>query len=564
MTMLTRHTDGSPPSTGIGVNQLTIAIAVGACGVFATLALRPTEAATPANATTPTVASQTTRSSASPHFDILEYRVLGNTVLTNRQIEGVLYPRLGTGKSFADVESARAALEAAYHALGYATVFVDIPPQQVSDGVVRLHITEGKLNARYISGAHYYSEQQLLSQLPATQPGTVLNVPELQRELNAVNVQTADRSVVPVLRAGPAPGTTDLALQVNDHLPLHGSLEVDNQYSPDTEPLRLTGALSYNNLFSDLDSIAAQYTLTPQKPSQVGVANIGYSFHPFLDGIRPSLSFTNSSSDVATIGTLGVLGRGQVIGGRLTLPVTQAMGDLQYVTLGIDYKHFRNTIALESVGVQIEPISYVNLSAAYSGVWRQFSPAGVLNQSIILDIAANMGPRGFANSAVDFADNRYLGRGNYAYLHTDVSYMRRLPEGVLLTLRAAGQEALDPLVVYEQQSFAGADGVRGYLEAEELGDTGIKGTVQLASPPLVRHNSAWLDGYVYVDAAHSHEIDALPGEPGNINLSSLGAGMDILPGHQLTGSLTWAETLARGARTGAHLSRLLFDLKSAF
>ena len=77
-------------------------------------------------------------------FAVHEYRVLGNTVLSNRQIEGVLYPRLGDSKTFPDVESARAALEDAYHSLGFATVFVDIPPQEVTDGIVRLKVTEDR------------------------------------------------------------------------------------------------------------------------------------------------------------------------------------------------------------------------------------------------------------------------------------------------------------------------------------------------------------------------------------------------------------------------------------
>src|ERR1700737_1940917 len=63
------------------------------------------------------------------HFDVQEYRVLGNTVLTGRDIERLLYPLLGLNKTLTDVESARTALEALYHDRGYGTVFVDIPPQ---------------------------------------------------------------------------------------------------------------------------------------------------------------------------------------------------------------------------------------------------------------------------------------------------------------------------------------------------------------------------------------------------------------------------------------------------
>ena len=105
--------------------------------------------------------------SAQQSFDVHEYRVLGNTVLSNREIEGVLYSRLGDKKTLDDVEKARAALEDAYHTAGYATVFVDIPPQEVADGIVRLRVTEGRVRVRTISGAHYFSEGKILEQLPA-------------------------------------------------------------------------------------------------------------------------------------------------------------------------------------------------------------------------------------------------------------------------------------------------------------------------------------------------------------------------------------------------------------
>lgn len=517
-------------------------------------------------------AAPSTASPASPtpsppalRFDIREYRVLGNTVLSNRAIEGVLYPRLGPDKTFADVDAARAALEAAYHAAGYATVFVDVPPQQVADGIVRLRVTEGRLRQRTISGAHYFSEPQILAQLPATAPGTVPQLSVLQAELAALNAQTADRSVVPVLKAGPTPGTMDLALNVTDHLPLHGSLELDNEYSPDTHPLRLTGALSYSNLFADLDSISLLYTATPQQWSQVGVLNLGYSSRPFDDGLRLSASFTNSSSSVATVGTLGVLGRGQVYSGRLSDPIVQQPGNTQSLTLGLDYKDFRNSINLADIGIQVQPVAYINASIAYAGSWQRSDHAGQVAQFGNLDMAVNFGPRGLlANNPTQFDLLRYQARSNYVYLRSDASFTSRLPLNLQLTLRAAGQIASGPLVEYEQLSISGSDGVRGYLEAEVLGDTGVKGTVQLQLPPLTHRGATLLDGFLFFDGGRSTEIDALPGEPEHTALRSGGAGLILLPGRRLTGSLTWADPLVAGPRTRADDSRVLFDFKGSF
>jgi hemolysin activation/secretion protein len=507
---------------------------------------------------------------AEQHFDVHEYRVLGNTVLSNRQIEGVLYPRLGDSKTLTDVEAARAALESAYHDLGFATVFVDIPPQEVKDGIVRLRVTEGRVRVRTITGARYFSEGKILDALPSTQPGMVPNVKELQQQLNGVNTQTADRTVVPVLKAGPDPGTMDLALKVDDHLPLHGGVELNDQYTPDTESLRAIYSLSYNNLFGELDSLSAQYTMTPQKTGQVSVVNANYGFRPLGPGIRPSLSFTNSSSSVATLGTLGVLGDGQVFGGRVAFPLAQLPGQVQSLTFGLDYKHFRNTINLGSSGAQttsgaiIEPISYVNASLAYNGAWQRVSQAGAPLQTLSFDITVNGGPRGLANATDNFGNTRFMARGNYAYVRSDAAFTTVLPGHLSLTLRAAGQASQDPLVVYEQYSMTGSDGVRGYLEAEVLSDGGAKGSIQLQSPPASVRHFLLGDAFLFYDAGRSHTVEPLSNEPGRILLRSWGGGLDLLPGHSITGTLTIAEPLLPGPRTKAHEARVLFDVKGSF
>ncbi|HTY48689.1 MAG TPA: POTRA domain-containing protein, partial [Steroidobacteraceae bacterium] len=509
-----------------------------------------------------------------PRFAIHEYRVLGNTVLTNRQIEGVLYPLLGDNKTLADVEAARAALEAAYHRLGYQTVYVDIPAQSTAEAIIRLRVTEGRIRARTIHGARYFSEGQILERMPATEPGKVLRIPDVQRELSAVNAETPDLSVTPIFKAGPDPGTTDVTLNVDDHLPLHGSLDFNNQYSADTDHLRATAALGYNDLFAALDSIQAQFTTSPQDAHQVDVLNVAYDFRPLGPGLRAGVSFTNSASNVATLGTLGVLGNGQVYGATLLVPITMQPTQVQSLTLALDYKHFRNTIGLpatNTAGVTtsgpttvVQPIAYANLSLSYAAFWQRLGADGHARQALNFDISANAGPRGITNDTENFAANRYQGSGNYSYLRADLGFTTVLPANAQLQLRIEGQAAEDPLVVYEQDSLTGASAVRGYLEAEVLTDDGVRGTFQLQSPPLRLHNFLIGDGFVFIDGAHAHYLAPLPGQPVSADLGSFGAGLDLLPGRSLAGTLTWADPMISGPDTRAHDYRILFDVKGQF
>jgi hemolysin activation/secretion protein len=491
-------------------------------------------------------------------FDIQEYRVLGNTVLTPRQIESLLYPLLGKAKALTDVEAAKTALEKLYHDLGYGTVYVDIPPQTVDDGIVRLHVTEGRIERTEIKGARYFAERDVIARLPAATPGDVLQISKLQEQLTAVNSATPDRSVVPILKAGSEPGTVDLALQVNDALPVHGSLELNNQATLDTRPLRSVASVSYDDLFGKLDSISLQYQATPQQFDQVRVIAANYVEHTLPSGLQPSFMYINSNSNVATVGALGVLGIGEIYGARLAYALPSQAPSSQSLTLGIDYKHFRNTINQNATTALDTPISYLNLSVAYGGLWR----TDPLTTS--LSLSADAGPRGLVNNANSFANDRFKGRANYFYFRGDLATTIKLPADFSLRLRAAGQGATEPLITNEDYSIAGADGVRGYLEAEELGDKAIKGTVQLNSPGVHLHRRTLGDAFLFYDDGKSTVIDPLPGEPAGANLRSWGGGFDLLPGEKITGSLTWAKTVTAASVTRAGDSRVLFFLRGIF
>lgn len=238
----------------------------------------------------PAFAEEPDQSKAEQHFDVTEYRVIGNSVLGNRDIERVLYPLLGPNKTLTDVEGARSALETYYHDHGYGTVFVDIPPQKVEGGLVRLRVTEGRVEKEQISGAHYFPERDVIAALPAAAPGQVLQLSKLQDELQTVNAATPDRSVVPVLKAGSAPGTVDLALQVHDTLPLHGSLEFNNQASLDTRSLRAVTSLSYGDMFGRLDSLSLQYQTTPSSSTKFAYSPRTTSSIRWIPGCSPPWS----------------------------------------------------------------------------------------------------------------------------------------------------------------------------------------------------------------------------------------------------------------------------------
>jgi len=335
----------------------------------------------------------------------------------------------------------------------------------------------------------------------------------------------------------------------------HGSIQLDNQYSADTEPLRATLTLSYSNLFSTQDETSALYEVATQDPHQVGVFLASYSAHPLPDGLQPSIYFIDSNTNVPSSGAAGVLGKGQVLGMRMSHALGEAT---QSLTFGLDYKHFSNAIGLDDGSILSTPVSYLNLSLAYAGRWTN------TGRDAAVSVSANFGPHGGANTANAYAQDDYRARADYFYLRANGEVVTSLPGGLRVYLRLAGQYSAQSLIVDEDYTVAGSDGVRGYLEAEVLGDRALKSTVQLQSPNLQHGTKQLADAFLYFDAASAQMLDPLPGEPMHSHPRSWGIGVDLAPWKGVTGSLVWARPLVSADVTRAGESRILFLVRGSF
>jgi hemolysin activation/secretion protein len=495
-------------------------------------------------------------------FDILEYRVLGNTSLATRAVEQAVYPHLGPNLSIADVEAARQSLEKAYRDAGFGSVYVDIPEQQVDAGIVRLRVTEGHLDRIHITGARYFSNGQIRAALPALTPGKVLNVPELQAQLTNLNRVTPDRVVTPILKAGQTPGTVDVDLQVNDTLPVHASLDLNNRYTAGTPQLRLTGQVSYSNLFDEQQSASIQYQVAPENVSKVNAVVGSYVFRvPSWTNTSFAVYAVDSDSKVAAIGTLSVIGTGQIFGTRIIETLTPLPNYTQSLTFGVDYKDFLENILITATQSQVTPVHYLNWTVSYAGTLS--SPHSTTD----FTLAANLGIRGLVNTTNEFANKRFEGEPDYFYIRASVQHLQKLPWGLQLFGSATGQATEDPLVSNEQLAVGGADTVRGYLEADALGDYGAYGTLELRQDWPARFlHVAPNAGYVlaFCDSGVVNIFDALPGQASRQTLAGCGAGFRFAGWHGLDLSFDWARALITAAPVYAGDSRLEFDVRYGF
>jgi len=471
----------------------------------------------------PAVAAMASTPEAPRQADIWEYRVEGAVLLSQDEVETAIYPYLGPARRIEDVEAARSAVERAYAAKGFQTATVEIPPQRVQDGVVTLKVTEGKVGRLRVKGSRYFDLDQIKAAAPSLAEGGVPNFNEVSHDILALN-QIPDRRVTPALRAGQTPGTVDVDLNVEDSFPLHGSLEVNNRYSKDTTKLRLNGTLRYDNLWQLGHSISLGYQMAPSRTSDGEVYSGSYlARFPSLPDLSFLLYGVKQDSDVTSLGTLDVVGKGDIVGGRAIVSLPGAdTGFFHTVSSGIDRKRFRERVALGETDAYSSPITYYPITTAYAATWAGEGVTTQANASVVFNL------RPLGSGGAQFDNKRYGATGGFLYVRGDISHQEDLVEGAQAWAKLQGQLSNDPLVSSEQFSAGGLDTVRGYLESEVLGDNALVWSAELRSPSLGRALDAddlvdWRL-HLFVDGGYLTTRQALAEQNSTFTLWSLGGG----------------------------------------
>ena len=207
------------------------------------------------------------------HFAVSRYELMGNTLLPDKALAGILSRHTGTNITFDDVSKAVKELQLEYHNRGYDTVKVTIPQQRLTNGVFKFLVFEGRLAGIVVSGNRYYTSNNVMRALPGLHTNLLLNSKLFQPQLDLANANQ-DRQIYAEIQPGPDSNTTLLVLRVKDRLPLHAKLEANDQSTPGTPELRLATSAVYDDLWQLDHSVGLQYTFSEEDYKRGGAWNI--------------------------------------------------------------------------------------------------------------------------------------------------------------------------------------------------------------------------------------------------------------------------------------------------
>lgn len=457
-------------------------------------------------------------------FDVNEFIVRGNTTLPNLEIEKAVYPFEGPGRTLADVNGTRDALQKVYQDKGYQSVVVELPPQQVKNGVIVLQVVEAKVGRLRVDGAKYYSPLEIRDAVPALAEGSVPDFNQAQQQLTDLN-RSADRQVIPVLKPGALPQTVDVDLKVDDHSPWHGTIDLNNDNSPNTSSLRTSATLSYSNLWQLGHVLSGTYLIAPQHPQDARVYSFSY-LAPIKDSHWSFLATViHSDSNVAALGGTNVLGKGTTFGFTASYALPSSETYAHTVSIEIDRKHYDENDTIVGQGTSSVPLTYVPVTFSYNGQMN------LKNSQTSFAVALTTNIRGIGSDWNSYDNKRYNATPDFVYGKFDLNHTQNFDHDIQANAHVSAQLANSPLVSSEQFAAGGMNSVRGYMQAEDTADSGVIGSLELRSPSVSKYLGGVLSSnvnewrfHMFVDAAHLWLLSPLPEQTARFNLLSVGVG----------------------------------------
>lgn len=507
-------------------------------------------------------------------FAVMAFDVTGVTKLSAAEIERAIYPFTGPDKGPADVEAARKAVQDAYVKAGYEATVVEVPPQpqeEFAQGLVRIAVSEAPIADVRITGSEHHSAVVLRRQLPSIRPGEPLNFKSLQSDLEAAN-RFPDRQVIPSFDAGSKPGTIAVDLKVEDRFPLHTTVELNNDHSPNTTSLRASASVRYTDMWELGHTLSLGFAVAPERRSDSEAFFGSYTLPVMGSPWTFVLSGYKSNSDIAALGGTNVLGDGYQVGLQAIYRLPSDR-DYHALRLGVDYKDFKQDIGLRGQTISNAPIKYVPLTLGYSYSMSRdkesvdiglTSTLGlrVIKRITCFDPTLDPCPLGdqFTNREVDSVEN-------FAHLNLDATYTAVLPHDIVGELRLSAQYADSHLVSNEQFAIGGLTTVRGFYQSEVVGDRGAFASAEIRAPSLATQLGTFVDElrfFAFGDLGTVSVLDPLPDTRSGYRIASIGGGVRVKALRTFSGELVVGVPLRSTSDTEGGEPRFTFLVKGEF
>lgn len=373
---------------------------------------------------------------------------------------------------------------------------------------------EGRIGAIRVEGNQNYSAAFIQSHFAPAVKDSKFDLKDFQRQLLLLN-EYPDLNVKAFLQPNAETGDMDVLLKVAEGKSLFGSVEYNNFGNPLVGENRAGLTLTKSNLTGMGDMLSVRgLSAFPSRDSRPYMQT-QYTVPLNADGAKLSLSYaTGAFLAGQELNFLDVRGRASMYGILGSLPVNRSLTGKSDLAFGYWSKSTNNTV----LGLTSSHDEVRELLAAYTSSWTSPDAANFLSLSMTTGLGTFLG----GTAGGDPLASRQGANDNFFRFNADYSRVMKLG-GPYLVVRGNGQWSTSPLLIPEQYALGGPDSVRGYEQAEFLGDAGYFLSAELRVP--IGKADSDFQGTFFVDHGSVFLLQALPGERSSVSLTGVGAGL---------------------------------------
>ncbi|WP_114951471.1 ShlB/FhaC/HecB family hemolysin secretion/activation protein [Sphingosinicella terrae] len=475
-------------------------------------------------------------------------RIVGAEMLSPTDFAAAIEPYLGRELDGEALRAlARDVADVARRA-GYGLATAAVPPQDVLNGILRVQLDEGRIDAIEVSGPAAAMVERRLAPLADGRP---VRTAELERRLRIAG----DLAGVAVGQARLARrGARNILILDTGFDRVSAQAWIDNWGSDTVGPVRLRLSADVNRLLAGGDRLSFGGVVTPLQPGEFQLAHARYALPVGTAGTELAVrGYVGHTEAGAALKSLDLDGISYELAVSASHPLIRSREASLWGTIDFsmrDSELSRRDLRLRNDRVAAASFSLYGTAAAAGG---QARVRLTLVQGLDLLGATDRG---------DPLASRFNAGGTFTKFAFWTEYYRSLGGRFSLLLRGEGQIASRPLLSSEEMGLGGNPFLRGYDYRERAGDRGAAAVGELRfdlrnlPSPLRRAQL-----YVYGDAGR---VVNQRGGFGDGSLVSAGGGVRFWARHGIEGAAEIGVPLADGFNGRRPGPRFTFILGARF
>lgn len=422
-----------------------------------------------------------------------------------------------------------------YRQKGYILAQAFLPPQKVTQGIVKIKIIEGKLGKVNAVGNDYYDEE-IYTKYFSKHLNQAVNKYEMERLLLLIN-DFPGFGVTGSFKKGTAPGTSDLQLLVQSQERLSGFIRYDNYGSEFTGDKRVLVGLTTNGLFGQVNQLNVQLLKT-YSPKESDYYAIHFEQLVFDEATYIGVSYNTNDYNIGRgLQSLGIKGESEFSEIYLRRAFIKSREKNLYARFSLSTKE---ALSNSDTGEQLakDELTVLGAQLIFDAIDERYNGINIADISYsrgLGDTLGSMKGSGDDNAGRRGGSGKYAG-GDFDKWNLNFARVQSLPYEQSLIVKLNTQYSDDLLTSLEQFQLGGPNSVRAYPVSEYLSDKGYLLSLEWSvGLPFIGHYNAfsgkkWRDIFnlsFFYDSTKGWINDPLPFQKDDISLEGYGLAIQL-------------------------------------